>query len=247
MRSQKDLMTIYNNDTAQRQRILDLTEDITGHEETERQLRAAMANKDILLQEISHRVLNSFHLISGLLEVQALKSPDERVRQQLGIAAQRVLSMALVHRRLYETATDIASVNAKTYLTGLCQELRRGFFSGDDNTHRTLSLDSVADLDFPTDRMAFIGLAVSELVTNACKYAYRPDERGAVAVELIRKDNEYLLSVDDAGAGLPFDFDPARSRGLGMSIVNMQVRELGGRLEVDRLPPGTRFTIHIPA
>lgn len=229
----------------QQQQILDLNEDIIGHRETERQLRADVANKDVLLQEISHRVLNSFLLISGLLEVQALKSTDERVKQQLGIASKRVLSMGLVHRRLYESAETIETVNAKVYLTGLCQELRQGFFSADDNL-RTLSLEAVDDINLPTDRMAYIGLIVSELVTNACKYAYKADEAGVVSVALKRQDSEYILSVGDNGSGLAPGVDLNRSRGLGMSIIKMQVSELGGTLKIDTAKSGLRFIIHIP-
>ncbi len=227
------------------QKIQDLHEDITEHVETERLLRADVANKDVLLQEISHRVLNGFHLVSGMLQVQARKSNDLEVRHQLEIAAHRVLSLALVHRRLYESAIDIKVVNAKKYLTGLCKELRDGFFSNDDN--RNLSLDAVEDIEMSTEMMAIVGLLVSELVTNACKYAYGPKEQGTVAVSLIHCDDKYCLTVGDTGAGLPQGFDVDKSKGLGMSIVKAQVRGIGGVLEIENETPGTRFIVHIPA
>lgn len=229
---------------ARDQQIVDLNNDITKHKETERVLRADAVYKDVLLQEISHRVMNGFHLISGMLQLQAQLSSDEGVKEQLHVASQRVSSMGLVHRRLYETADDITTVNAKTYLTGLCQELRDGFFSGRDDRILTLQADS--DLNLPTEKMAFIGLAVSELVTNACKYAYKKDEPGNIIVVLKKVDDGYRLSVSDYGIGLPVGFDASKSKGLGMSIVRAQVSELHGILEIDTASTGTRFMVHIP-
>ncbi|MBU0800464.1 MAG: sensor histidine kinase [Alphaproteobacteria bacterium] len=223
--------------------IQDLNADISGHRETERLLRADVAYKDVLLQEISHRVLNGFHLISGMLQIQARRSTDPDVRHQLELAAQRVSSMSLVHEQLYATAKDIMNVNALEYLTALTAELRRGFFSA--NEWRTLSLDAVADIDLPTDTMAFIGLAVTELVTNACKYAYDIDEPGIITISLMREGDTLRLAVGDDGRGLPEDFDIQRAKGLGMSIIRAQVKEMGGELEVNRQPPGVRFIIRL--
>lgn len=226
----------------QDQKIKDLTKDISGHIEMERLLRADMANKDVLLQEISHRVLNGFHLVSSMLQLQGRRSPDESVRQQLEIAAQRVRSLALVHRRLYESAKNITSVGAKTYLTGLCQELHDGFCAGKEG--HNLSLDVANDIDLPTDTMTVVGLIVAELVTNACKYAYKTDVKGDLSVSLTRNENVYRLVVSDKGVGLPSDFDIEKSRGLGMTIVKAQINELRGTLEIERAEPGTRFIVH---
>lgn len=99
----------------------------------------------------------------------------------------------------------------------------------------------------PTEAVVTVGMMVAELVTNACKHAYRPDEPGCVYVRFERvADGRCRLTVGDNGAGLPGDFEPRSSRGLGMMMVQAQAEQLVGELEIDRAPPGVRFVTTFP-
>jgi two-component sensor histidine kinase len=99
----------------------------------------------------------------------------------------------------------------------------------------------------PTDLAVPLGLLVNELVTNAFKYAY-PGASGEVRVELTADSPERLrLEVSDQGVGLPADFNPARSKSLGMRLVVSLTRQLGGKLEWQDARPGTRFVLEVSA
>jgi two-component sensor histidine kinase len=132
------------------------------------------------------------------------------------------------------------SVNLAEFLGELCTKLR-------ETAPRFTVGCSIDPIIVPTDLAVPLGLLVNELVTNAFKYAY-PDGLGEVRVELTSDSPERLrLEVSDTGVGLPADFDPARSRSLGMRLVASLARQLGGRLEWQNAQPGTRFVLEVSA
>jgi len=89
-----------------------------------------------------------------------------------------------------------------------------------------------------------LGMAVNELVTNAVKYAYPPPEKGVISVRLQASDNGPVLTVGDSGCGLPNE-DESKTGGLGLSIIESMVRQVGGALTIHR-HPGTTFEILLP-
>ncbi|MBL0405774.1 GAF domain-containing protein [Microvirga aerilata] len=202
-------------------------------------LQQALEDQDVLTREISHRVKNSLQLVAGLLNMQGRASGNDDLRQALSDAEARVHTIAQVHDRLWRH-NEVRSVNLAEFLGELCTKLRGSapyFTVG-------CSIDPVI---VPTDLAVPLGLLVNELVTNAFKYAY-PEASGEVRLELTSDSPERLrLEVSDTGVGLPPDFNPARSRSLGMRLVASLARQIGGRLEWQDAQPGTRFVLEVSA
>jgi PAS domain S-box-containing protein len=216
-------------------RMIGANVDITASKRAEERAR-------MLHREMSHRVTNGFQLLTSLLRLQRRTIGDRAAGAALDTAVARVEAMALIHHRLGSRET-VGVEPLDTFLDALCAGLRDAFLAG---SRRRLVLDPRSGANVPTASAVTIGLLTSELVINACKHAHRPDAPGTIHVRLERVAEGCRLTVADDGAGLPPDLDPLRAQGLGMSIVQAQVRQLDGRLEIDRTPPGVRFTVTFP-
>ncbi|WP_372617988.1 sensor histidine kinase [Falsiroseomonas sp.] len=225
-------------------RILGANLDITERRTLEEERESLLSQKDLLVAEIHHRVKNSLQLVQGLLLLQARDAaPDLAAR--LRDAAARILSIAAVHRRLYEGGVGPVQ-DAAEHLAGLLEELRQSVAS----SGRQLVLEAVPGVRLPPERMAALGLLVTELVTNALKYG-----RGTVVLRL-RLDGapeggpgdgpggeQAVIEVEDQGEGFPDGFDPARSTGLGMRVALAMARQLRGELTIG---PGACVVVRFP-
>jgi two-component sensor histidine kinase len=202
-------------------------------------LQQALHEQDVLTREISHRVKNSLQLVAGLLNMQGRASGNEDLRRALADAEARVHTVAQVHDRLWRH-NEMRSINLAEFLGELCAKLR------ESAPHHVMRCH-IDPVIVPTDLAVPLGLLVNELVTNAFKYAY-PGASGEVRVELTADSPERLrLEVSDQGVGLPADFNPARSKSLGMRLVVSLTRQLGGKLEWQDAQPGTRFVLEVSA
>jgi two-component sensor histidine kinase len=179
--------------------------------------RRAVERSELMAREIDHRVMNSLQFVSGLLTMQSASTQQGDVSSQLKEAATRVAAVARVHRNFYSDEAD--ELSCIQFLSRLCSDLSDicGVpieVSGDEG-------------NVPTTMIQPIGLLTNELVTNAAKH-------GAGKVDVIYKVNagRRRLCVCDEGEGLPANFDPARSGGLGMKVVDVLAKQLGGMLEV---------------
>ena len=171
-----------------------------------------LREKDLLMQEVHHRVKNSLQLVRTLLHLQSRMVGPE-VREQLDIAAGRIQTIGAVHHRLYE-GDSVGETDAAAYLRGLLDDMAAMLDTGS----RTLDLDAEPML-LPADALSPLGLVTTELVTNAIKYG-----EGRVLVTLRRGDPGLLLTVEDRGTGFAEDFDPARPGGLGMRLVKAMAK-----------------------
>jgi two-component sensor histidine kinase len=211
--------------------LVSISNDVTAHVK-------AGADKDLLMQEIHHRVKNSLHLVQALLGIQGRAAADEGVARQLAESAARVRTIAALHDRLYRTAGTL-DVEIGPYLDGLVADLRAGMASTLADRAIRLHADAAT---WPAKDVTTLGLVLTELVTNALKYG-----RGAVGVTFRQASGEQaVLTVDDEGSDLPEDFQPSNSRGLGMRLVTGLVGERGGSIRVDRSAGHTRFVAVMP-
>lgn len=186
------------------------------------------ARQALMLREGHHRVKNSLQLVSTMLGLQARAAagPEGRaVRDALEDAARRIVAIGAVHDQLYRSA-DLETVELCGYLEGLTAELRRAVAGGAD---RAVTV-ACGPARWPADRVAALGVVVTELVTNAIKHA-----GGPVTVRFEPgPDGSGRLTVEDRGAGLPEGFEPERGTGLGMRLVVAMLRGQHGRLVIDR-------------
>ncbi|MEO8812898.1 MAG: histidine kinase dimerization/phosphoacceptor domain -containing protein [Caulobacteraceae bacterium] len=177
--------------------------------------RRAVAQNQLMAREIDHRVMNSLQFIAGLLTMQSRASNVADASRHLEMAASRVAAVARVHSHFYSEPTP--NVSCLAFLRRLCADLS-GILG------KTIEVTG-DEGDVPTTSIQPIGLIVNELVTNAAKHG-----AGKIDVAYRVEDGVRELSVCDEGEGLPADFDPSRSSGLGMKVVTTLVDQLGGRI-----------------
>jgi two-component sensor histidine kinase len=222
-----------------------LTDYYRRQEKSEKLIRDSLQEKEVLLREIHHRVKNNLQVISGMLELQAALVKDPSARASLQEGRNRVMSMALIHQKLYQSQ-DIAQVHMDSYLQSLAADLFSAF--GVDEEKILMKVEAEA-VRLNLDTAIPFGLLVSELVTNAIKYAFPPEregEKGEIVVSFSeREDGNYLLAVSDNGIGLPEGFDLDMASSLGLKLVHSLVEQLGGEVSMAETP-GTSWTIVCP-
>ena len=204
----------------------------------EAELRGSNARLEALLKEVNHRVANSLQLVSAMVSLQAGALSDAPAKDALEDTQRRISAIAQVHRRLY-TSDDVENVDMQEYLVALVDELRAAWSTDAAPRRLLLRADPIR---LPTDRAVSLGVIVTELVSNACKYAY-PGAAGEVRVALAREgDTRFRLAVEDDGIGMPADMKP-RGTGLGTKLIRAMAQSLQSVVEYERADPGVRATL----
>ncbi|NBF40257.1 MAG: PAS domain S-box protein [Spirochaetes bacterium] len=202
--------------------------DISERKHVEAAVEASLREKEVLLQEIHHRVKNNMQIISSILSLEIGNLSDPEVRQALQVSQNRIRSMALVHEKLYRSS-DLARVDIAEYVSDLCSDLESLSADGSD---LTLELDT-DELHAGVDFAIPFGLIVNELVTNAIKHARPRSGRPVVKVRMRVSGDVTELVVSDNGPGLPPEFDAAGGSSLGLKLVQTLTAQLGGRLDFE--------------
>jgi chemotaxis protein methyltransferase CheR len=215
-------------------------EDITGRRAIEQQVQELLREKDMLLEEMQHRVANSLQIIASILLINARTVQSEETRLQLQDAHQRVLSVAAVQQHLHVSGRS-EPIEIANYLSKLCDTLAQSMI-GDS---RPISLKVDADPGAATSREAVsMGLIVTELVMNALKHAF-PGEKPGAAITVSYKvaGTDWKLTVSDNGIGKP-DVSASDSKpGLGTSLVKALTRQLNAVSDTVSNSRGSAVTI----
>ncbi|MGE5539159.1 MAG: sensor histidine kinase [Gemmatimonas sp.] len=218
-------------------------EDVTDCRILEGEKNTLLRQKDILIEEMSHRISNSLQIIASILMLKARTVTSSEARHQLEDAHRRVLAVANVqgHLRPGGAADEIS---ASFYLTGLCESLSNSLLNDD----RAISISVEADEGtFTPNEAVSLGLITTELVINAIKHAFPDRTSGAIVVRYESGTTARRLSVSDNGRGFPtISSDTPLRVGLGTSILEALTRQLGGHLVTSANSPGTMVSVTIP-
>jgi two-component sensor histidine kinase len=180
-------------------------------------------------------VKNSLQLVRTMLGLQARSVSDE-AREQLDMAAGRIMSIAAVHQRLYEGGS-VADGDAVVYLDGLLDDMRGMLEETVDGRSIVLRCEAMT---LSADALTPLGLIVSELVTNALKYG-----EGRIDVTVERDPRGVRIMVEDEGARFPLEGSP--QRGLGMRLISaLAKRPPGEAIVVDPAVPHSRVVVTLP-
>lgn len=219
--------------------VINVARNITERMKANEQLKASLAEKEILLKEIHHRVKNNMQIITSLLHLQSSASDDPDVRAQFTDSENRIRSMAFVHERLYRSL-DLACIDFGDYLKDLIGHLVQAYQAHSKGVVIVIDAENVR---FDIDTAIPCGLIVNELVSNALKHAFPDREGGVIRVEAKRdRPDSYCLSVCDNGVGMPSDIDLVHSRTLGLQLVTSLSRQLHGTVSLDG-ERGTRVAL----
>ena len=223
------LLRVALNDAVERRRLE------RENQQAMEEVRQARDRAEALLREVNHRVGNSLQLVSSFMSLQQRQLKDEGAKTALKEAQARIEAVAHVHRRLY-TSADVATVAMHDYLDGLVEELGKSLGSNDRTV--TLRLDA-EPMQVSTDQAVSLGVVVTELVTNAVKYAYGPGQGGEIRVHLRAEgDGRGVLVVEDDGAGM--GESKPKGTGLGGKIIAAMAKSLRSSVEFDPAHQGVR-------
>ena len=201
-------------------------------------LQAALEQKTALLHEVDHRVKNNLQVISSLMLLKARRTPAGDARDALQAMAERIGALLTAHRMLYSEG-DATRFDFSEFAA----EFLSDFVAGID-TERTRVESEIETFAVTAAMAAPLALLMHELATNAVRHAFPDGRVGRVCITARRTAEEYHLSIADDGVGLSAGIDnPA---GFGRNLVEMVVRQLGGKVAWADAAPGTRVDIHLP-
>ncbi len=213
--------------------------DITDRKNAEECLKASLKEKEVLLQEIHHRVKNNMQIISSLLNLQSQRVKNADAKEMLHESRDRIRAMALIHEKLYQSQ-NLAKVNLGQYIDSLTVHLYHIYAADSMDIRLDLRTNDVF-LDINTAIPC--GLIINELVSNALKHAFPDGHHGFIRLEVSTGcDGRRCLIVKDNGVGLPAGFDIHKPQTLGMQLVKDLAAQIGGSIRVDTRG-GTCFTI----
>ncbi|UJW81834.1 sensor histidine kinase [Hydrogenophaga sp. SL48] len=219
--------------------ILSVILDLSERKQSERRIHEALREKELLLEEVHHRVKNNMQVIHSLLDLQVLKISDPDLVTMLRDSQNRIRSMSMIHQTLYQSH-DFAQVDFQQFLGELLPTLMDSY--GMVSGHVAMEV-SANNVKLPINEAIPCGLIVNELVSNALKHGFRGHRRGAIRVGLQQETNgDVELSISNDGIEIPPDQNLERNGSLGLQLVQLLTRQLQGTLEIQRANP-TCFTL----
>ncbi|MCF8366487.1 MAG: response regulator [Bacteroidales bacterium] len=202
-------------------------------------LKRSLAEKEILLKEVHHRVKNNMQIISSILKMQERQIGDPRLKIVLEESQNRIRSMALIHENLYRNE-NLANIMFSNYVKSLAGNLARTFSDQQGNVSFEYDID---DVYLPLDIGIPCGLIINELISNSFKYAFTENKNGKISIRLKQLDEQsFNLEVSDNGVGMPVDLDLEKSNSLGMKIVSKLVMQIEGKMKYS-YSNGAKFSI----
>jgi PAS domain S-box-containing protein len=201
--------------------------------------------KAVMLHEIFHRVKNNFNFIYSLLDMQSRQIEDHHVREQFASTKDRILLMAMVHEKLYQSE-NLSEIDFTRYVKDLSDSLFKTYSHEEDKISLKLKIDNVT---FGIDKAIPFGMIINELVTNSLKYAFPPehkkqdDSENKIVIELYPENEDFMvLRVMDNGVGLPEDMNFFETPSLGVRLVRLLTKQIHGTIDLNR-SCGTDVTI----
>jgi len=219
--------------------VLGIARDITARKQVEKQIKASLIEKEVLLREIHHRVKNNMQIVSSLIRLQSRSIKDKNLSDMFNISQSRIKSMALIHESLYKSR-DLASIDFSDYVERLTTHLFSMYRIRPDSIQFNME---IKDVYLDINRAIPCGLIINELVSNSLKHAF-PDERnGEITLKMYEdRRNKHTLIVKDNGIGFPEGLDFRKTETLGMQLVGDLVKQLKGKIEL-KTEEGTEFNI----
>jgi len=214
-----------------------IARDITQRKQAERQLKKALKEKELLLQEIHHRVKNNLQIVSSLLSIQSRRVQDEQALHAFKESQSRIQSIALIHETLCRSE-DFSKIDFAEYVRELAHHLLVSY--GINSQAIQLEMD-LKDVRLGVDTAVPCGLLITELISNSLTHAFPSRRKGKVQVRLHpTENNRFELTISDNGVGFPREVDFRSARSIGLQLVNKLAEQLQATIEI-HTSDGTDF------
>ena len=215
-----------------------MNREIQKRRVTEEKLRKTLSDKEILLEEVHHRVRNNLNIIKSLIALQSSRASDPSFKEESEKLRQRIFSISLVHDQLFHNNNSVF-LNLQEYLSSLIDNLLSL------SVYQGISLNTRwprEDMPLESDKAIYIGLICQEVIVNALKYAFGETEFPELSFSLDIKNDRVHIAIADNGCG----FDPDESfEGLGRKLIRSLTSQLDGNCSF-RNRNGTEFTLDCP-
>lgn len=217
-----------------------LLKNISEKKKSEEKIKSLLAEKELLLKEVHHRIKNNMNTIKGLLTLQILSEENPEAEESLRGAESRVHSMIMLYDRLYCT-DNYRELSVKDYLEPLTEEIV-GSFPGCVKVKIETSID---DFIMNVRLLSPIGIIVNELLTNIMKYAFTGRDSGVISLTAGAENNRGKIVIRDNGVGIPESVNFGRSTGFGLDLVKMLTEQISGSISIER-GAGTGIVVEFP-
>ncbi len=188
----------------------------------------ALGEKEILLEEIHHRVKNNMQIISSLLSLQTDYIEDDKAQNALREGRNRVQSMAIIHQNLYQEEQTLG-IEMEDYIQNLSESLFNSYNISPDRIHLKTEIDN---LQLDVETVIPLGLILNELLTNALKYAFPEDRNGEVLVRFHQAKEGLVLEVKDNGIGIPENISTEQAGGFGLKLIQTFAQKLRAQVSI---------------
>ncbi|MDZ7716167.1 MAG: PAS domain S-box protein [Balneolaceae bacterium] len=203
-------------------------QNVTERVNFEKELQQSLNEKEVLLQEIHHRVKNNLAVVSGLLQIQRFSSDDENVNKVLANSEMRIRSMALIHEKLYQS-NSLSEIDFKAYIEDLLKTIRKTI-QFDEDIEVQINCDSVS---VNVNQAVPCALILNELVSNAMEHAFEDSSGGKITINIHESEGRLVVKVADNGKGMPEDFDLNSVETMGFTIVQTLFKQLEADFEIN--------------
>lgn len=224
---------------SERSFILVSMEDVTVRKKAEERINSLLTEKDLILQEVHHRIKNNISTMISILSLQADDFTDPAYVSAFQDAVNRMRSMMVLYEKLYQSVS-FTEISVSRYFASLADEIVSNFPSRGEVT----IIKNIDDFILDVKRAQPLGIIINELLTNIMKYAFVDKPRGTITLSIRLSGNTVLIVIQDDGNGIPESFDLDNAAGFGLKLVRLFLKQLNGTFRLERVQ-GTRITIEL--
>lgn len=224
------------NDDGEITHFISVQEDITERKKNELKLQESLKEKEILLQEIHHRVKNNLAVVSGIMQLQAMDEQG-RMKEKLRDNISRIQSMGTIHELLYQS-DSFSEMSFSDAIKEVVETVRKQYEKQVEVSYDISPITLNVNQALPT------ALVVNEVVGNILKYAFEDVKSPKININFTVENGTVSLSITDNGQKLPDDFDPKKKNGsIGLQLINTLVAQLDGEYSYTSAAEGTQFDL----
>jgi PAS domain S-box-containing protein len=219
--------------------IVSVFTDVTKDALLQQELKKSVVEKEILLDEIHHRVKNNLQVVIGLMNLQQNALGDSYSKRVLQESERRVRAMSLIHELIYQNK-NYSDIDIKKYINNLFMYLADSF-----EQRKVVFLSEIMPGQLSISTATSLGIIMTEVITNSFKYAFNDNNSSPqihLTLDQIGEDT-YQLVITDNGSGFKNEHIPETSTTLGMRLIKGMVQQLKGELDIASNQNGTCFDI----